>query len=94
MRPSCSLIFYLVYSFFQVEPAPIAQITFSRPKRGKENNSTNIPNDNTSQHKISAVSKAEEKDFFDQLKKISPSSTILAMAESRSQKIERVEFLR
>ena len=47
-----SHLLYPVYKiscpFFQVEPAPIAQINFSRPQRGKENNSTNIPNDNTS----------------------------------------------
>ena len=83
-----TLYIKLVVLFFQVEPAPIAQINFSRPQRGKENNSTNIPNDNTSQRKISAVSKAEEKDFFDQLKKISPSSTILTMIELRSQNRE------
>lgn len=71
--------------FLQVDPATIAQIKFARPKRGKENNSPNDPTDSTPQRKVIAVSKAEEKEFFSQLKKILPSSTILTMVESRAQ---------
>ena len=51
---------------YQVGPAPIAQINFSRPKRGTENNVTDNPN--TPWKNISAVNKAEEKKFFDRLK--------------------------
>lgn len=63
--------------FFQIEPAPIAQISFRRPKRGAED-SEEISSSVTKK-KIPPLNKAEEEDFFCKLKDILPSSAILSM---------------
>jgi len=62
----CKYLILIVCHYDQVDPAPIAQIKFSRPKRGSENNnSINNPSNIAPRQKVTVVSKAEEKEFFD-----------------------------